>query len=129
MIASDSSLPEAVIVTRPYLPLATEYVDGDALKDVRDKTLVDMATECTRWSEDMDAFHASLITPAAIVLWRVLIAKERMLVANSLEHVLAEMGARKSDEGADTTPVPGENATHLDGSGTVASGDDHVSSE
>jgi hypothetical protein len=120
-------VPEAAIASRPYLPLATEYVDRDALKDVRDSALADMREECAVWANDMDHFRASLVTPAAVVLWRVLIAEERTLVANALERVLAEIGDRKLRERDDAVPARGEDARRLDNDRTRYSEDERAS--
>jgi hypothetical protein len=110
----------------PYLPLATEYVDRDALKDVRDNKLARMRDECSVWSDEMDDFRASLVTRTAVVLWRVLIAEERLLVANALTRVMDEMAERKLDEVADAVPAPGEDFRHLDGEGTNATDDNNA---
>jgi hypothetical protein len=121
--------PEADIASRPHLPLATEYADRDALKDVRDNALAAMRTECAVWTDHMDRFRASLVTPAAMVLWRVLIAEERTLVADALERVLAEIGDRRLGEAADAVPAQGEDGRRLDGDGTRFAEDDHASDE
>jgi hypothetical protein len=88
-----------------------------------------MATECARWSENMDAFQASLATPSAIVIWRVLIAAEQALVADALERVIAEISERRSGEAADAVPAKGEDVRHLDGDRTGFGKDNHTSED
>ena len=111
---------------RPHLPLATEYPDRDALKDVRDNALASMVAECDYWTTEMDRFRAALVTPAAVVLWRVLIASDRSLVADALARVMAEISNRKSDGPDDAVPAPGEHARHLDGDGSAEADNDHA---
>lgn len=86
-----------------------------------------MVTECECWTVNTDRFRADLVTPAAVVLWRVLIASDRSLVADALARVVAEISTRKSVSLDDAVQAPGEQARNLDGDGSAEAASDHAS--
>jgi hypothetical protein len=92
----------------PHLPPAVDFPDMDSLKDLRDNHLVEMLEECRRWCRNLETFRASLITPVAHTLWKVMLHEEVLLVAASTLRIEAEIADRLRTAPADAVPAPGE---------------------
>ncbi|BDA84608.1 hypothetical protein Sa4125_21500 [Aureimonas sp. SA4125] len=120
------SFPEADISSRPHLPLATEYLDRNSLKDVRDTELREMLDECAVWTANAEDFQGSLITPSALVLWKVLIAEEIETVDSAILRVVEEIDDRRKGGAGDAVHAPGEESRGLDGEKTDAFDDEHA---
>jgi hypothetical protein len=116
----------SVITSHPHLPLAIEYQDQDSLKDIRDSDLSKMLAECADWCQLMEEFRGSLVTPAALTLWRVLIQDETATVAETYDRIEAEISDRANREPSDTVPAPGEDFQALDGFSAAHVYDDRI---
>ncbi|GGD28795.1 hypothetical protein [Aureimonas glaciei] len=103
----------------PHLPPAVDFIDADSLRDVRDDELAEMLEECRRWCQHLERFRASLVTPVALTLWKVLLHTEVLLVAAASLRIETEIAARLRDAAEDAVPAPGEDSRHLDGQGAT----------
>jgi hypothetical protein len=92
----------------PHLPPAVDFPDMDSLKDLRDGDLAEMLEECRRWCRNIETFRASLITPVANTLWKVMLHEEVLLVAASTLRIEAEIAERLGNAAVDAVPAPGE---------------------
>lgn len=109
-----------------HLPLAIEYENQDSLKDVRDNELSHMLAQCADWSALMEDFRGSLMTPAALTLWRVLIEGETATVARTQNWLEAELANRAATTSDDMAPAPGANSRTLDPATGSANGNHHT---
>jgi hypothetical protein len=92
----------------PHLPPAVDFPDADSLKDIRDEDLAEMLQECRSWCRHLERFRASLVTPVAHTLWKVLLQAEVLLVAASSRLIETEIANRLQNAAEDAVPAPGE---------------------
>ncbi|GGD29138.1 hypothetical protein [Aureimonas glaciei] len=92
----------------PHLPCAVDFPDAASLLDVRDGDLTKMLDECRRWSQHIEIFRASLVTPVAQTLWKVMLCEEVLLVAASIFRIENEIAERLRNAAADAVPALGE---------------------
>jgi hypothetical protein len=106
--------------------LATEYGDQGSLQDVRDSELQRMLAECAAWSVAMHDFRGSLVTPAALTLWRVLIQAETHTVADARKRIEGEILGRANSATSDAVPAPGEILQSLNSEDKSRTSDDRA---
>jgi diacylglycerol kinase len=87
-------LAEHAMFSLSHLPAATEYANRDALKNVRQNRLSEMLAECALWIVQSAQFRRELVTPSALVLWRVLMTDETEMVDKAIERIIDEMSDR-----------------------------------
>ena len=108
----------------PHLPPAIEYENQDSLKEIRDNELSRMLAQCADWSALMEDFRGSLMTPAALTLWRVLIQDETTTVARTQNWLEAELAHRAATSSDDMVAAP--NSRALNAAMGPANGDRHT---
>ena len=89
-----------------HLPAATGYPNRVALKDVCQSRLDEMLAECALWTVQATRFRQELVSPSALVLWRVLMSDEAEMVGNAIDLIVDEMSDRYFGYGGCATAKP-----------------------